>query len=69
MEYVIVDARQRLIGTLRQIEPLKVGGTFTTEAKLTYAVLNIDQARRGRSDVQTLTVVKIQNRTIQPAAE
>ncbi|AGY60509.1 hypothetical protein [Gloeobacter kilaueensis] len=62
MEYVIVDARQRLIGTHRQVEPLTVGATFSTE-KDTYAVLNVDWARRGRSDMQTLTVVKIQSRT------
>ncbi|WP_164929102.1 hypothetical protein [Gloeobacter violaceus] len=68
MEYVIVDARQRLIGTLRQVVPLTVGATFTTDAKDTYAVLNIDRASRGRNDVQTLTVVRIQNR-MQQAAE
>lgn len=60
MEYVLVDARQRLIGTLRQAIPLTVGAMFTTEAKLTYAVLNLDKASRGRDDVHTATVIKLQ---------
>jgi hypothetical protein len=62
MEYVMVDARQRMIGTLRKTVPLVVGDMFTTETQLTYAVLNIDRASRGRNDVHTITVVKMQNR-------
>jgi hypothetical protein len=62
MEYVLVDARQRLIGTMRQAEPLSVGDMFTTDTQLTYAVLNVDRAARGRDDVHTVTVVKLHNR-------
>jgi len=69
MEYVLVDARQRLIGRITQAAPLCVGDMFTTEAQLTYAVLNVEKARRGRDDVHTATVIKLQKRSASPLPE
>ncbi|MBC8122709.1 MAG: hypothetical protein H7Y22_12815 [Gemmatimonadaceae bacterium] len=72
MQYVIMDPRQRLLGTINHA-PLAAGDTFTTAANLTYAVVNVDFSHHKRSGVKTLTVVQIlqsrQARTPQPVDE
>jgi hypothetical protein len=65
MEYLLIDAHQRFLGTFRSDRMLAVGDTFQHGSSQTYAVVGINwsQARihpeARRLQKQALTVVAV----------
>jgi hypothetical protein len=62
MEYLVMDTHQRLLGTLRRGDPLRVGDTFSS-SNLTYAVIGIEWLT-DRPNMKRLTVIPINKPSI-----
>lgn len=59
MQYLLVDSRQRFLGTLTCEASLHVGDVFQNENSHSYAVVGLNQSRQRSPRTPSLTVVRI----------
>lgn len=59
MEYLLVDSRQRFLGTLNRSETLSVGDLFQDHNDRTYAVVGTNWSNYRHNRLRSLTVVRI----------
>lgn len=69
MEYVLIDSHQRFLGTFRAERMMSIGDIFQNTNAQTYAVIGINQARQRSRALQSLTVVRVNNRQPEQAAQ
>ena len=59
MQYLLIDAHKRFLGTLDSKETLVVGDTFLNTNNQTYAVVGLDWSHQRSRQSQSLTVIKV----------
>lgn len=59
MEYLLIDSRQRYIGTVSHAKTLVVGDIFENHDSKTYTVVGVNWSRQRSHPSQSLTVVPV----------
>ncbi len=59
MQYLLIDAHKRFLGTFNSGQMLSVGDTFQNENKQTYAVVGKDWSLQNTFNAQSLTVIPV----------
>jgi hypothetical protein len=57
MQYLVMDLRQRFLGTIDQGKTLVVGDVFQTNDTKSYTVVRIDASRSPHKQIKSLTVI------------
>jgi hypothetical protein len=65
MQYLVMDLRQRFLGTIDRSTTINVGEVFQTNDTKSYTVVRIEEARSPHKQIKSLTVIA----TTQPKAE
>lgn len=59
MQYLLMDAHRRFLGTFTSSKVLSVGDTFQNHEKQSFAVVGINWAGHGSSMSQAITVIPL----------
>lgn len=59
MQYLLIDAHKRFLGTLDSKEALGVGDTFQNDNNQTYAVVGLNWSPQRNRKTQSLTVIRV----------
>ncbi|HEY9625323.1 MAG TPA: hypothetical protein V6C78_33695 [Crinalium sp.] len=59
MQYLLIDAHKRFLGTLNSQETLAVGDVFQSHNEQTYAVVGLNWSAQRNSQTQSLTVIPV----------
>jgi hypothetical protein len=59
MQYLLIDAHKRFLGTLDSEEALSVGDTFQNDNNQTYAVVGLNWSLQRNRNAQSLTVIRV----------
>lgn len=62
MDYLLIDARQRYLGTINSGKALSVGDHFQDQQNRSFTVIGVNWSRKYNSPMQSLTVVPIHQR-------
>jgi hypothetical protein len=57
MQYLVMDLRQRFLGTIDQGKAMVVGDVFQANDAKSYTVVRIDQSRSPHKPIKSLTVI------------
>jgi hypothetical protein len=60
MQYLLVDAHQRFLGTFISTESLSVGDTFKNHNDQAYTVVGLNWSRQTTPKAPSLTVIPLQ---------
>jgi hypothetical protein len=63
MQYLLIDAHKRFLGTLTSQETLSVGDVFQSPNEQTYAVVGLNWSTQRNPETQSLTVIPVNNRS------
>jgi hypothetical protein len=57
MQYLVMDLRQRFLGTIDRTSTIAVGDVFQTNDTKSYTVVRIEASRSPHKPLQSLTVI------------
>lgn len=58
MQYLLVDAHRRFLGTFSSPKELVIGDTFQSDLATTYAVIGVDWGGQNQNRMHSLTVIQ-----------
>lgn len=59
MQYLLIDAHKRFLGTLTSQETFSVGDVFKNHNEQTYAVVGLNWSTQRNHKAQSLTVIPV----------
>ncbi|MBE9178978.1 hypothetical protein IQ268_10435 [Oculatella sp. LEGE 06141] len=65
MQYLLMDAHQRFIGTFQAKQPIAIGDTFQSPTAQTYTVVGLNLSSRHNSQLPSLTVIPVKDSSLQ----